>query len=184
MITTLLALLSTIAASVIHGGDYLRFKVVVMALHTLAIAGALWVGGVTSYELLVTFPITAAYWFLFRTGKQAKAELDALAGIGKLSAVWKAYLIPCATCATLSIIPLVMAKAWVMIPLAALPFAFLWIPPLACKLFPYGAAVWPDTEANRKIQRKQRMKVEALVGFAPAGLSIAILVWCAGRAFA
>jgi len=74
------------------------------------------------------------------------------------------------------------AKLWTFIPIELLPFAFLWVPPLACKLFPYGASVWPDTEENRKIQRKQRMKVELAVTIAPSGLAITILVYAIVRA--
>ena len=180
MIAPLLAFLSTIAASVIHGGDYLRFKVVVMGLHLGAITGALWLAGVTGDWLGTALPITAIYWFLFRTGKQAKAELDAMAGNASVWGAAKAYLIPCAVVATLAAVLFALAKSFTLIPLAFLPFAFLWVPLLACKLFPYGLHVWPSTPENLKFQRKQRMKVEALVGFAPSGLAIGILVYAVG----
>jgi hypothetical protein len=180
MIAALLALLSTIAASVIHGGDYLRKKIIVMALHALAIAGALWLAGVTGYWLGAALPITAIYWFLFRTGLQAKAEMDVMAGNASVWGAAKAYLIPCATCATLAAALFILAKAWLFIPLAFLPFAFLWVPPLACNLFPYGSHVWPSTPENLKFQRKQRMKVEALVGAFPSGLAIGILIYAVG----
>lgn len=183
MTPALLAFLSTIAASVIHGGDYLRFKAVVMGLHCVAIAGALWLAGVTSYELFVTFPITAIYWFLFRTGKQAKAEMDAMAGIASVWGAAKAYIIPLVVTSAATVVTLVLAKAWLMVSFVALPVAFLWVPPLACKLFPYGSHVWPQTPENLKFQRKQRMKVEALVGAFPSGLAIGILVYAVGVYF-
>ncbi len=176
MIPILITLTSTILGSVAQGGDWIS-KGAIVALHALAIAAALWLGSVTGWWIALALPITGLYWFGFRTGKQAKAELDDKANIGKPVKTWQAYLLPCGIAAGLAVIPLVLAKAWLYIPAVAVPFAFLWVPPLACKLFPFGNAVWPDTEANRKIQRKQRMKVEFLVGLAPAGFSIAILVW-------
>lgn len=180
MIALLLAFLSTIAASVIHGGDYLRKKVLVMGLHTILLAGSLYLSGVRGYWLFTAILLLLIYWFLFRTGKQAKAEMDAMAGNASVWGAAKAYLIACATCATLATVLFALAKAWLFIPLAFLPFAFLWAPPLACKLFPYGVHVWPQTPENLKFQRKQRMKVEALVGAFPSGLAIGILVYAVG----
>lgn len=180
MIAAIIAFIFTIAASVIHGGDYLRFKVVVIGLHLAAIVGALWLGGVTGYWLATALPITVIYWFLFRTGKQAKAELDAMAGIGKAWEAAKAYIVPCCVTSILTAVSFFLAKSFALIPFAFFPFAFLWVPPLACKLFPYGSHVWPQTPENLKFQRKQRMKVEALVGAFPSGLAIAILVYAVG----
>jgi len=71
----LYAALVTAVASAAHGGNYLS-KSVVVALHTLA---------------LPTAPI---FWIFWRRGKQAKAELDLIAGHGTLEAVRDAYPAP------------------------------------------------------------------------------------------
>jgi heme/copper-type cytochrome/quinol oxidase subunit 2 len=63
------------------------------------------------------------------------------------------------------------------------PFAFLWVPALAVKVFHYRNNAWPDTEENRAYQAKQRAKVEIAVTIAPAGMSIAILIYAAMRGF-
>jgi len=177
MTPALLALLSTIAVSVIHGGDYLRFKGVVMAFHALAIAGALWVGGVTGWWLATAIPITADYWLTLRRGIQAHAEMQDMANIGKPVKTWQAYLLPCGITAGVSLALMILAREWAYIPLVALPFAFLWVPPFACRIGDYGDHAEGVSDEDKAFQRKQRMKVEALVGFAPAGLSIAVLVW-------
>jgi hypothetical protein len=153
-----------------------------MALHALAIAGALWLGGLQAWWLVMGIPISAIYWFAFRRGKQADAEMDDMANIGKPVKTWQAYLLPCGIAAGVSLALLILAREWAYIPLVALPFAFLWVPPFACRIGDYGDHAEGVSDEDKAFQRKQRMKVEALVGFAPAGLSIAVLVYAVGRA--
>lgn len=69
----LAAAVSTALASAAHGGNYAR-KGWVVALHMLAA------------------PLAAPlFWGVLRRGKQARAELDVIAGIGTLAAVRRAY---------------------------------------------------------------------------------------------
>ncbi len=181
MAAALITWIATIFGSVAHGAGWLP-KGVILVLHALIVTAGLWLSGVTGYWLALSIPIICLYWFTFRMGRQAEAELDMLAGIGSVWKVVQVYLIPCATCATITAGLFIYAKLWLWVALAFVPFAFLWIPPLACKIWAFGDAVWPDTEANRKIQRKQRMKVEAAVTLALAGLAIAILTYAIVRA--
>ncbi len=182
MIAALITLISTIIASVAHGGDWLP-KGVILALHALAVTAGLWFSGVMGYWLALSIPIICLYWFIFRMGQQAQAELDMLAGIGSAWRTIEVYLVPCGITAIITAGLFIYAKLWLWVAVSFLPFAFLWIPPLACKVWAFGDAVWPDTEANWKIQRKQRMKVELAVTIAPAGPSIAILTYGIVRAF-
>lgn len=176
MIAGLIAWISTILGSVAHGGNWLP-KGVILVLHAAIVATGLWLGGITGYWLALSIPIICLYWFTFRMGRQAKAELDDLADIGKPIKTWQAYVLPCAITASIAAGLFIYAGMWLWTPLVIVPFAFLWVPPLACKVWAFGGAVWPDTEENRKVQRKQRMKVEIAVTLAPAGMAIAILTY-------
>lgn len=180
MIAALLAFLSTIAASVIHGGDYLRKKIIVMGLHTILLAGSLYLSGVRGYWLGLAVPVMLIYWFMFRRGIQAHAEMQDMANIGKPVKTWQAYLLPCGITAGVSLALFVLAREWLLIPLVALPFTFLWVPPFACRVGDYGNHAEGVSDEDKAFQRKQRMKVEALVGFAPSGLAIGILVYAVG----
>lgn len=77
----------TAIASATHGGNYAP-KGLVMLMHSIA-----------AYMLCgLWFALAAvAWWFLFRRGKHAIAELDYLTGKGGLDAVQDAYIWPIGT---------------------------------------------------------------------------------------
>lgn len=74
----------TAIASAAHGGNYAP-KGLVMLMHCIAayMFCGLWFA-----------PAAVAWWFLFRRGKHAIAELDYLTGKGGLDAVQDAYIWP------------------------------------------------------------------------------------------
>ncbi len=180
MTTLILAYLSTIVVSVLHGRGGVP-KGVLIAAHVLALAGALWLGKVWGYWLGLSIPISMLYWFLFRTGKQAKAEMDVMAGIGKSGKIWQAYLLPIAVASVLSAGCFIWLQEWTLAALSFVPFTFLWVPPTAAEVFNYGSHVWPRTDENIAYQGKQRMITEVIITVAPAGISIAILAYAVSR---
>lgn len=174
--------IATVIGSYLHGRGQWR-KGVIMVAHLAITLAALWLSGVRSYWIGLAVPIVALYWFLFRSGAQAKAELDAMAGIGS---VWKAsvaYVVPLLVSAGLTGVFLSVTKDYGLAWIGFVPFAFLWVPALAVKVFHYRNNAWPDNAENRAVQAKQRAKVEIAVTIAPAGMSIAILIYAAMRGF-
>lgn len=188
MLTTiigfLIAQMSTVLASWAHGADEAP-KGVLMGLHTAVIAGALYYLGVPLQYLPIALTITAGYWFLLRSGRLAKAELDAMAVPSgeNIAKVVKAYLLPFGAVLAASAATCLFSQEWRLL-LAVLGVALtVFFPAVACELFDYAKNAWPDTEQNRKIQRKQRAKVEIAIALVTSGPAVALLTVGVGLIF-
>lgn len=161
----------------------MRRKGVIMALHLAITLAALWLSGVRSYWVGLAVPIVALYWFLFRSGRIAGAELMAIDG---RDAAWKAsvaYVIPLLVSAGLTGVFLSVTKDYGLAWIGFVPFAFLWVPALAVKVFRYKGKLYPPEEVDEAQRAAKRMRVEIAVTIAPAGMSIAILIYAAMRGF-
>lgn len=144
-------------ASYLHGGDYVSKGVLIAALVIASAALGFAVYGVWGLLFALASPF---YWFTFRTGKQAKAELDYMYRLpdGDIRNIALAYAIPI----TVSIIPMIVGLNYLYIAgsLTGLFFVML------------SAFIYRDDIGERS--RDNRKMIEVANGFLGGVCSIGL----------
>lgn len=181
---TLALIPATAAASALHGGNWTS-KGYLMAAHVLlccviqGLLGPWWAAP-------AGIPVSGIFWFIFRSGKIAQAELTAIRAPNEdnFNAVWKAYLLPNALATVLAGGLLMYAKAyWWFIAIMPL-WLMLYVPLWAVKR--YNHVKRPDLK-QREIDAQAekgstdriidgRRMTEIVSGLFPCGYAAALLI--------
>lgn len=168
-----LSVLSVAGASIAHGwGD--DFKIfgrsvrkgyliaaLVIVFGFVGWVNASWIGAIAGAL------ISLAWWFRYRTGGQAKADLDYMYGAGKLAKVWQSRIFHMATDAAIMIGCAIYTKEWWNLAFIPAAFAALYLLLWVAK---------KTTLDPGESERHNRMKQEAVVvgGVLATGLLFAI----------
>lgn len=128
IISAIFTILTITGASTAHGRDWITKGLLLAATCILLpISGwllATWGGAVVGLVAALLF------WFTYRTGRQAKAELDLMYGVHGATRrdIAMAYVFPCGLSAALIAGSAIYAQAWWYLALVPACFAFIWVP--------------------------------------------------------
>lgn len=148
VIAGIVGAVSVSLASILHGGDYAGKAILLVALAIIyAVLGyglAQWLGAVAGIAA------TMLFWFTYRTGTQAKAELDKQFHVDSAENILLAYILPVLVSSIIIGVSSYFA-GWVWV--------FLIIPCLLTPLAPYFMAR-KYVRGNGKSDRSNRLRVE------------------------
>lgn len=167
LIAPLIAALSVSAASALHGGDYLSKGVMVVLLALIYAALGYWLAG--WYGSGAGVAASLLFWFTYRKGVQAKAELDALYHADEPEEILKAYILPVA----ISCVLIAVSAYW-----AGWLYLLLIAPCLVSPIAPYSAAQHYSM-GNGWDERRNRMMTE-LVTPGAVNSACVLLAICEG----
>lgn len=189
IIIILLIAISTSIASGLHGNDF-GIKGVIMACHALFIGGCLFYLDNPWYLCLTAILISAYYWFMFRGGKQARAQLDAstLNHPGKTLAQAQreaayAYILPVALAFAFSIGCFVYSSSyfWALGSLLLIPTPL--VSYAAVKIFNYNTKIGKQLGWTPGTFLDCRRAVELTTGLLLSGINIGFITIAVSIAF-
>jgi len=149
ILAPLIAAVTISASSVVHGGDYASKGIIIATGAVILSALAIWLSG-SLYGAAIGIICTLLFWFTYRTGAQAKAELDAMYHADDDEGVLVAYALPVTiTCLLIGGASFFAGWLW----------AFTIVPCIISPLLPY-LAVKKFNMHNGMTERKNRMVTE------------------------
>lgn len=175
--------LATSAASALHGGNWLS-KGVIIAGHALLCCLALLALGATWQHSALGLIPSAMFWFLYRTGEHADAEMVAMEYPNhkhRMEAV-REYIVPMALTSAAATFLLIIAKAWLALLVVPLFWLFLGVPYAALCVWNY------ETDTGKRLLEKyagksqdrtfdNRRFTEISTGLAPCGVGVSLLLF-------
>lgn len=159
--------------SYLHGGDFVG-KGYILAGTTLVLGGMGYlIAGI--WGIPIGILANLYYWFVFRTGMQADAELDFMYMADRVSVnrVWIAYLLPVLLATAICIGIFIYIKLFWVIALPILLLPTTYVPAWASKKY----ADYKQVGFTKELERKARSRVEIFSALAPSSIYIILLIF-------
>jgi len=165
--------LAIVLGSVLHGSNKVRKGFLIGVTTAPAIAFSYFLGA-SWWAVPIGLAGSLAYWFLFRTGSIAKAELDFMymADRVNVNTIWKAYIIPTLIASAIIIGASVWAKMYWLCLLPLIFFPTIYVPAWASKKY----ADYNQVGFTPEKERKARSRVELFQALAPSGIYCLLIV--------